>query len=98
VLRLFRLGSGYIGSPSLQVTSAPNEEVIPSPPVNETVKYNCYKFSLMNDEQCKILINRSENPILLRAGQGFSTSEIDAPIYSLKIVEEGITYNWIAAV
>lgn len=94
---MYRLGSGYIGSSELKTTTEANEQVIPNKPESWTMKYNCYRFSFMNDQQCSVLINSNTNPIMLRAGQGFTMSEIDSPIYSFKIVEAGITYNFIGA-
>lgn len=90
-----RLGSGYIGSSNLQ-TSVANEEIIPSPPQGQ-YRYNCYTFSFMNDQACSVVINNSSS-IYLRANQGFNMDENDAPIISFKIVENGITFNWIAAI
>lgn len=93
-----RMGIDYLGSPSLQ-TSVANAEILPAPPENFSLgkKYNFYKFAYMNDQDCSVLINSNTTPIFLRAGQGFETNEADAPIYSFKIVEAGITYNWLGA-
>lgn len=91
----YRIGSGYIGSSELQ-TSIANQEIIPTRENGRP--YNCYKFAFMNDQACTILINKSITPILLRSGQGFSISEIDSPIHSFKIVESGITFNFIGCV
>jgi hypothetical protein len=85
-------GRGYIGSNSLQ-TSTANQEIIPSIPI----QYNLYKFQFQNDEDCSIFINKSAAPLFLRAGQGFEMDKNDAPIYSFKIVEADITFNWIGA-
>ncbi|MEH7116041.1 hypothetical protein V7128_01280 [Neobacillus vireti] len=93
-----RIGNGYLGSDSLK-TSVANAEIIPTPPSNYSLgkKYNFYKFAYMNDQDCSVYINESTSAIFLRAGQGFETNESDAPIYSFKIVEAGITYNWLGA-
>jgi hypothetical protein len=91
-----RFGSGYIGTDTLK-TSVAQQELIPSPPVNWTVKYSLYKFTFMNDQDCSVLINGNTTAIFLRAGQGFETTDSDAPIYSFKINESGITYNFVGA-
>lgn len=88
-------GSGYIGSPSIQVSAA-NQEIIPSPPSHWTTKYNFYKFSFYNEQSCTVRINGG-NPIFLRANQGFNIDLHDAPIWSFVIVEPNIHYNWIGA-
>jgi hypothetical protein len=51
----------------------------------------------MNDSDCSVLINENSAAIFLRAGQGFETNELDSPIYSFKIVEAGISYNFLGA-
>lgn len=84
----YRIGAGYIGSSSI-LTSTENLEVIPA-------KYNFYKFQFMNDQECQVKVNK-DNPIVLRAGQGFQMDQIDSPIHSFIIVDAGITYNWIGA-
>jgi hypothetical protein len=93
-----RLGSGFIGSPSLQ-TSVAGADIIPSPPSNYALgkKYSLYKLAFMNDSDCSVLINENSAAIFLRAGQGFETNELDSPIYSFKIVEAGISYNFLGA-
>jgi hypothetical protein len=89
----FRIGNGYLGSNNLQ-TSIGNTEILPTPPSDWTEPYNFYKFSFKNDQDCHIIIN-SGNQIFLRANQGFEMNEIDETITSFKIVESGITFNWI---
>lgn len=90
------IGSGYIGSPSLQ-TSTANQEIIPAPSnPNWTHGYNLYKFSFMNDQNVTVKINKDKD-IFLRAGQGFSTEYIDSPIWSFIVQEAGITYNFIGS-
>jgi hypothetical protein len=92
----FRIGVGYLGSPSLE-TSTANKEVIPNSPVGWTGRYNLYKFSFDNAEQaCSVKINGG-SPIYLKAGQGFEIQKEDAPIWSFVIVEAGVSYNWIGA-
>jgi hypothetical protein len=87
------LGIGYLGSSSLQISVA-NAEILPSSPSNWTTPYNFYKFSFKNDQDCHIIINGG-NQIFIRANQGFEMNEIDDTITSFKIVESGITFNWI---
>ena len=91
-----RLGSAYMGSSGI-LTSVANAEIIPSPPSHWSGKYYFYKFTFMNDQECKIIINDSNMQIYLRAGQGFEMNEVDASIHSFKIVESGVTYNWMGA-
>ncbi|MED1863213.1 hypothetical protein P4V41_07075 [Fictibacillus nanhaiensis] len=91
----YKIGQGYLGSGSLQVSTA-NQELVPNPPSNWTVKYNLYKFSFDNTNPCSIRINGG-SPIHLRGGQGFEVTHVDAPIWSFVIVEAGIEYNWIGA-
>lgn len=88
-------GSGYIGSPALQ-TSVANQEIIPPKPNNWVLGYQLYKFSFINTEACTIIINGGD-PIYLRANQGFAIDQNDKKITSFKIVEDNVTYNYIAA-
>ena len=90
-----RIGSGFISSNGIE-TSVANRELIPTPPSNWTIPYNVYKFSFINDTNCTCVINGSHT-IFLRAGQGFSTSEVDAVITSFRIVEAGVKYNFVGA-
>jgi hypothetical protein len=90
-----RLGTGYMGSSSLQ-TSTANQEIVPSKPSNWTLGFSFYKFSFDNDQACSVKINGG-NPIYLRDGQGFECTEIDSPITSFIVVDSGISFNWIAA-
>jgi hypothetical protein len=89
----FRIGIGYLGSSSLQ-TSTANAEILPSSPSDWTIPYNFYKFSFKNDQDCHIIINGG-NQIFIRANQGFEMDEMDKPITSFKIAESSITYNWV---
>jgi hypothetical protein len=92
-----RIGSGFIGSDSLKVSSV-MEEVVPLPPASKPFKrYSLYQFSFLNhDADCTVVINEDAT-IFLRAGQGFESDSEDMPIYSFVVKESGITYNWIAA-
>ena len=90
-----RIGSGFISSKGLE-TSLTNQELIPSPPDNWTMGYKIYKFSFINDMNCTCVINGNYT-VFLRAGQGFSTSEVDAVITSFRIVESGVKYNFVGA-
>ncbi|MBD1379238.1 hypothetical protein [Metabacillus arenae] len=91
----FRLGTGYIGSPSILISSA-NEECIPEPPSHWNKKYSLYKFTFSNSGACSIKVNNG-SPIYIADGQGFSIEKEDAPITSFVIVEAGVSYNWIGA-
>lgn len=92
---IYKLGSGYIGSSSIQ-TSVANQEIIPNSPSTWSTKYSLYKFSLDNYSDCTVTINGGNN-IFIPANKGFNIDETDAPIYSFKIVESGILFNFIAA-
>ena len=75
-------GGFFEGSSDLQ-TSVANTEILTS-----AVRYTDFQF--LNDLACHVLINNG-NPIYLRANQGFTASVIN----SLKVVESGISFNWI---
>lgn len=79
-----RIGSSFVGSPKVE-TSVANEEILP---------VACYKLSIIPESDCTASINESE-PIFLKGGVGFSTNQVDAKIYSFKIIEDGIQYFWI---
>lgn len=81
-----RLGSTIKGSSAIQISIA-DEDVLLD-------QGSFYKFSMMNEEDAIVSINGSE-PIFLKGGMGFSTSRIDAEIYSFIFLEEGISYFWI---
>ena len=89
------IGSGYIGSPSLQ-TSTANQEIIPTKPAGWSHGYNLYKFEYANDQSCTVKIN-NDKEIFLRAGQGFKTEYIDSPIWSFVVKEAGITFNFVGS-
>ena len=90
-----RIGVAYLASNQIQ-TSIANEEIIPLAPSNWTMPYKLYKFSLMNNSDCTLIVN-NETEIFLQANQGFATGETDARIASVKIKESGIEFNWIGA-
>lgn len=90
-------GNGYIGSESLQ-TSVANEEIVPLTPPDWTSKrYTLYKFSFINGSDCTIQIN-NEKPIFLKANQGISTDAGDKSIKSFRILESGISFNWVGTI
>jgi hypothetical protein len=94
-----QVGAGYFGDTML-MSSTPNLEIIqPFKPLNYTtaVTFAAYKFSFSNQDACSVLINDNTSPIFLDDNQGFTTGFEDAPIYSFKIVEAGITYNVVGA-
>lgn len=84
----FLAGSGIIGSAALQ-TSVAGQEIVPAG------YRGLINFQLMNDQICTVSIN-GESPIYLRAGQGIKTKPEDVLVKSVKIQENGITFNWIA--
>lgn len=89
-----RIGVGYKGTNALKLSSS-MQEIVPSPPANWTIKYNFYRFSFMNNQDCTVIVNGQET-IFLPAGRGFEVSEIDAPITSFVIVEAGVNYYFIS--
>ena len=89
-----RLGSGFIGTDSIKVSTT-HQQIIPPAPSHWTMGYSLYKLTFMNYQDCRIKINNG-NPIFLQANQGFKTSEVDAVIDSFIIVESGIEYQFIA--
>lgn len=84
---------GVVGSATL-LTSVANEEIIPAPPAEWDIGYNFYRFELLNDQGCSIIVNGSD-PMYLRPGQGFETQKGDEIVRSIKIVEDGVTFNWM---
>lgn len=76
------LGTAILGSPSLQ-TSVANQEIIPA-------NTKLVNFNLSNDQACTISINGG-TAVYFRANQGISVDVIN----SCKIIENGITFNWI---
>lgn len=86
---MYNIGNGYIGSSTLQTSTAEMELI----PKNTTL----YRLTFMNDQSCQISINDSDW-LFIRGGQGFSTVPADDNIYSFKIKQAGITFNWIGGV
>lgn len=71
-----------LGSSDLE-TSVAEEEIVPS-------SKRLVNFQLINDQNCHISLNGG-GYIFVRANQG-----INIPVvYSCKIQEDNITYNWI---
>jgi len=92
-----RLGSGYLGTDTLK-TSTAMQEILPTPPSSyQYKKYNLYKFSFMNQQDCTVIVNGATTLFIL-AGQGFEITEIDQPINSFVVKESGITYTYIGGV
>lgn len=90
-------GSGYLASENLQ-TSVAGQQIIPNPPSNWSMGYHLYKFSFMNvDQDCHVLMNDNPTQKYLVAGMGVNVDQIDAPIYSFKILEDGIKFCWFGA-
>ena len=83
------IGSGSVGSAAIQ-TSVADQEILPV-----TTYRSFINFQLVNDQACTISVNGA-TAIYLRAGQGVSVGAEDYLVYSVKIVESGITFNWIA--
>ena len=80
-------GSGILGFPSIQ-TSVAGQEIIP------TGYRGLINFQLMNDQACTISINGGSY-IHLRAAQGIAIKSEDVLVHSVRIQENGITFNWI---
>lgn len=95
VTTMFSYGDGYLGSNNL-LTSVANQEVIPSTPLDWTNGYHLYKFSFKNDQACQVIIN-NETTLYLRANEGFNIELGDKEIFSFKIVQADITFNWHGA-
>lgn len=92
-----RQGVGYLGVESYQF-SISGENIIPDPPAHWTQKYNLYKFSFLNpDSDVSVLINNDPVPKLIPTGIGFNVERHDPPIFSFKIVEDGVKYFWFGA-
>jgi len=95
----FQIGAGYFGSQEV-LSSTPNQDLIQQhkpADYSSTVTFAAYKFSFVNTSACTVLINDSVTPIYIASAQGFQIEEVDVPIYSFKIVEAGIAYNYIGA-
>ncbi|APJ11009.1 MULTISPECIES: hypothetical protein [Bacillus] len=91
-----RIGYGYKGSPRLESTNTENFEILPLVSTSSRARIQFYKFQFRNDQDCTVLINHGD-PIFIRAGDGFSTDQIDAPIISFVVKEKGIQYNFAGA-
>lgn len=87
------LGSGYIGSPSIQ-TSTANQEIIQQH--NIAPHGSVYKFTFKPYNNCTIIINDLQ-PMFLEEGQAWSIEKEDAPITSFVIVESGVSYIYWGA-
>lgn len=84
----------FIGSSTVEVSTA-NHEVVPNTPESWTYdKYFFKSFSFINKDECTVKINGSE-PILLEAEQGFDSNGIE--IRSFIIVESDIRFTFIGA-
>lgn len=86
--------TGYLGSSKIE-TSIANQEVITYPPLDWTMNYHILTLSFLNFQDCNIIINNDAN-IFLQAYQGIYFELTDPTINSLKIVQAGINYLWIA--
>ncbi len=85
----------FKGSTALQ-TSVVGAEIIPAAPQGWTMGYHFKHFEFLNDQLCTVKINGSNEAIYLRAGQGFRTPEnFRDTIHSFKVVEAGITFNYL---
>lgn len=87
-------GTKYLGSKKIE-TSIANKEILPESPVQWTMVHRFYKLSIMNYDDCTLIVNDTE--LFLKANQGFNSDKNDASIFSLKIKEDGIKFNWIGA-
>lgn len=86
-----RIGIGYAGSNDL-VTSTAEQELVPANVGAADRAF--YAFSFYNEDECTVKINGGD-AIFLGEGQGFNTTEVDAPINSFVVVEAGVKFNWI---
>lgn len=89
-------GSGYIGTSKIETTTVANTELVPNEPkITPYGRCVFYKISFNNTQVCTVLINNS-TLIHLEPNQGFESVNGDALITSFKIVEVGISYQFIA--
>lgn len=88
-------GSGYKGSPELQISTA-NQEIIPAKPANWTGGYKLYKFSFDNKQDVTVRLN-NETTLFLEAEQGFEMERGDAPIFSFVVITSGVQFLWVGA-
>lgn len=82
----YLIGNGYGGSSDIE-TSTENQELIPTGNV-------VYKIKFYNQDACHVLIN-DITTIYLGAYQGFETCETDRLIYSFKIIDAGVKFNYV---
>lgn len=83
----------FLGSPQIE-TSQAGKEIVPLPQDGDS-PYSFVEFSIMVESDCTVSINDS-SPIFLRAGV-MDIAKHHADIYSFKILDNGIKYNWMAA-
>ncbi|WP_099301839.1 hypothetical protein [Bacillus sp. Marseille-P3800] len=83
----------FIGSDAIKESVA-GEELVPLPPHGYN-PYSLKEFTLQVESDCTVSINDS-SPIYVRAGS-LNISKHQADIDSFKIMEDGISYNWMAA-
>lgn len=76
-------------------SSVAGENVIYDTPESWTYdKYHFYKFQILVYEDCHISINNGDY-FFMKKNRGFSTDERDDRISDVRILEDGITYEWI---
>lgn len=93
----FRMGSGFIGSDDILITSKTMTEIIPIEPKSYPyAKCHCYKLSFINLKPCHFVINENSR-FYSDALEGWESTEIDAEIYSFIIEEENIDYKFRGA-
>jgi hypothetical protein len=80
------MGSKLTGSSGIQ-TSVAGQEIIPS-------GKQLIKFALLNQGDCNISINGGDNVFFL-AYQGVNLEPEDFIIYSVKIQQSGVEFNWV---
>ncbi|GED16740.1 hypothetical protein [Aneurinibacillus migulanus] len=76
----------YHGSQAVE-TSVANQELVPA-------GYQFTKMSLEVDQDCHVRVNGQS--LFIRAGRVFNTEPTDPAITSFVVVDEGITFTWIA--
>jgi hypothetical protein len=77
--------SGRLGSEEV-LTSVAEREILPE-------GYSFLTFSLLNDQNCHISIN-GLTYVYYRANQGININAGLFIVNSVKILENGITFNW----
>lgn len=92
---MYQIGSGLLSSGDIKITTRENEEILESPPSNWPQKtYSLYRFEIINYDACHLLINEKYR-IYLDEQQGFETTPRDIKIFSVKIEEPNVKYNYI---